>query len=53
MAEGWAEGRAEAQAENRKKLLESARSMLADGLSVDKVVVYTGLSDDEVKGLVR
>ena len=53
MAEGWAEGRAEAQAENRKKLLESARSMLADGLSVDKVVVYTGLSEDEVKGLVR
>ncbi len=49
IAEGRAEGKAEAQKENLQKLMESARTMLADGLSVEKVALYTGLSIEQVK----
>ncbi len=51
-AEGLAEGRAEEREANLKKLLESARSMLNDGLSPEKVMLYTGLSEKQMKTLL-
>ncbi len=50
--EGIAEGRAEEREANLKKLLESARSMLNDGLSPEKVMLYTGLNKEQVEGLL-
>ena len=46
--EGIAEGKAEGQAEEKQTI---ARRMLADGLSVDLVVKYTELSEEQVRGL--
>ncbi len=59
--EGWIEGRAEGKAEGRAEgieegiakgktegLLETARRMLSDGLSVEMVSRYTGLSEEEI-----
>ena len=50
--EGRAEGREEERRENFKRLMDSARSMLADGLSAEKVALYTGLSKEQVEGLL-
>ena len=46
LAEGWAKGEHNARIENAKK-------MLADGLSIDIVAKYTGLSIEEVKTLIQ
>jgi predicted transposase/invertase (TIGR01784 family) len=35
----------------KKKAQETAREMLADGLSVETVAKYTGLSDAEIQAL--
>ena len=43
---GRAEGRAEGKAEAN---LETARKMLADGMPMDIVMKYTGLSEDELR----
>ena len=45
LAEGRAEGRAEGITSQR---LETARSMLADGLPLEKIMRYTGLSKEEI-----
>ena len=42
--EGWEEGRAEER-------LETARRMRSDGLSMEMVVRYTGLSEEEINNL--
>lgn len=45
LAEGRVEGRAEGITSQR---LETARSMLADGLPLEKIMRYTGLSKEEI-----
>ena len=45
-AEGWAEARAEGKAEAK---FETARKMLADGMPMDIVMKYTGLSEDNLR----
>ena len=42
--EGWEEGRVEER-------LETARRMRSDGLSMEMVVRYTGLSEEEINNL--
>lgn len=46
--EGLAEGREEGRVEER---LETARRMRSDGLSMEMVVRYTGLSEEEINNL--
>ena len=46
--EGREEGRAEGRAEER---LETARRMRSDGLSMEMIVRYTGLSEEEINSL--
>ena len=48
LAEGLAEGREEGRVEER---LETARRMRSDGLSMEMVVRYTGLSEEEINKL--
>lgn len=48
LAEGLAEGREEGRVEER---LETARRMRSDGLSMEMVVRYTGLSEEEINNL--
>ena len=50
-AEGLAEGRAEGLAEGHEALLETARRMLAEGLSVEMAAKCTGLSREDIAGL--
>ena len=45
---GRAEGRAEGITSQR---IDTARSMLEDGLPLDKIIRYTGLTDKEIKNL--
>lgn len=47
-AEGRAEGLAEGLAEGRR---EMAKSMLADEMPIDKIVQYSGLSEEEIREL--
>ena len=54
--EGREEGREEGRKEGRKegaksKAFETARKMLADGLSIDLIAKYTGLSFEAVQAL--
>ena len=50
--EGRAEGRAEGREEGAKsEKIDIATAMLADGASVDKVKLYTGLTDEEINTL--
>ncbi len=55
IAKGKIEGRAEGIAEERKaalkKAMEAARTMLNDGLSPEKVALYTGLTEAQIKTL--
>ena len=56
LAEGLAEGREEGLIEGREKgrveeRLETARRMRSDGLSMEMVVRYTGLSEEEINNL--
>ena len=46
------EGIAQEREANLKKLLDSARSMIADGLSPDKVALYTGLSLEQIDDMI-
>ena len=50
-AKGRAEGEAKGRAEGRETLLETARRMLAEGLSKEIVIRCTGLSPEEIAGL--
>lgn len=51
LEEGEEKGRAEGRAEGeRAKALDAARKMLADGVSVEKVARWTGLSENELRG---
>ena len=51
-AEGLEEGRAEGEKiGERKKAIETAKKMIADGLPADVVSKYSGLSIDEIKVL--
>ena len=51
-AKGRAEGKAEGLAEGeKKKAIESAKEMLSDGVPIEKIAKYTGLSTDEIKAL--
>lgn len=51
-AEGRAEGRKEGRAEGiNSQRLDTARSMLKDGLPIDKIIRYTGLSQEEISNL--
>lgn len=52
MSQGLEQGRAAEREANRKKLVDSARSMLADGLNVEKVMLYTGLAREEIEELL-
>lgn len=50
--EGWEEGREEGREEGeRKKQIEIARQMLADGMSIEIISKYTGLSEEELREL--
>lgn len=50
--QGRAEGREQGRAEGEyNKALESARSMKADGMPVELIVKYTGLTIDEINRL--
>ena len=52
-AEGHAEGLAEGLAEGETKgKMDDARAMLADGLGIDKVEKYTGLSKESLEALL-
>ena len=56
LAEGLAEGREEGLIEGREEgrveeRLETARRMRSDGLSMEMVVRYTGLSEEEINKL--
>jgi predicted transposase YdaD len=52
MEKGIEQGRQEGRQEGIKKAkIEDAMSMLSDGLTVEKVSRYTGLTIDEVKQL--
>ena len=48
-AEGLAEGRAEGRAEER---VEIAKGMLSDGMPVDNISKYTGLTAEEIMSLM-
>lgn len=48
--EGEARGRAEGRAEGKA---EDAKAMLKDGLPLEKVMAYTGLSKEEVEALTH
>ena len=51
-AEGLAEGKAKGIIEGeKKKAKESAKEMLADGVSIDRISKYTGLTIAEIKDL--
>lgn len=51
-AEGMAEGRAEGMEIGRKESLrETARAMLRDNLPIDKIILYSGLSEEEIRTL--
>ena len=52
MAEGMEKGKSEERMSNLKKLMDSARSMLNDGLSKDKVMLYTGLTNEQIDALL-
>ncbi|MBQ1698214.1 MAG: hypothetical protein II075_10065, partial [Bacteroidales bacterium] len=43
--DGYAEGRAEGELQ---KALEMAKKMLSDGMSIDLVAKYSGLTPDEI-----
>ena len=49
--EGLEEGRAEERAKAKAEKIESAKKMLQDGLSIDVVSKYSGLSVDEIEKL--
>lgn len=50
--EGLAEGREEGREKGRvEERIETARRMLSDGLSIEMVVRYTGLSEEEINSL--
>jgi predicted transposase/invertase (TIGR01784 family) len=52
LAEGRAEGRVEGEKEGAKNAnIATARSMKADGMSVDVIAKYTGLTPDEIDNL--
>lgn len=46
--DSFAEGKAEGRAEGK---LETARMMLADGEPIDKIIRYTGLSEEDIEKL--
>ncbi len=50
-AEGIEKGRAEERAKAHSEKIEMAKGMLADGLSVDVVSKYSGLSASEIEAL--
>ena len=50
LATAKAEGRAEGKAEERKNLLEAARTMLNEGMDRLKVQHFTKLTDEETLG---
>jgi predicted transposase YdaD len=56
-ADGEIEGRIEGAAEEKQrahaKTLESARKMLDDGLSADKITLYTGMTFAEIEKLLK
>ncbi len=52
IAEGIEKGKAEEREEMLKNTLNSARSMLADGLSLEKVMLYTNLSKEQIEKLL-
>ena len=50
--EGRAEGRAEGEAKGRTdSKLEVAKAMKADGVDVNVIVKYTGLTEEQIKEL--
>ena len=51
--EGRAEGRVEGRAEGIAKVrIEIAKGMLSDGMPVDKISKYTGLTAEEIMSLM-
>ncbi len=55
-SEGKAEGREEGRAEGReegmaKRNIEIAKTMLDNGEAIDKIILYTGLSEEDIKQL--
>ena len=49
MAKGIAEGRAEGRAET---MTEIVRKMQANGLTIELISTYTGLTQEEIKALI-
>lgn len=37
----------------RKEKLETARRMLNDDMPIERIIKYTGLTEEEIKGLVN
>ncbi len=50
--ERTAEKRGEIRGEIKGKL-ETARRMLSDDMPIDRIIKYTGLTEEEMKGLVN
>ena len=51
MAKGMEKGIAKAEAKAREEKLESARKMKADGMPLELISKYTGLSVKEIESL--
>ncbi len=52
LAQGKAEGIAEERSANLKRQLNFARAMLADGMDVDRVMQYTGLTKEQIDDMI-
>jgi predicted transposase/invertase (TIGR01784 family) len=49
---GFIKGMAEAEAEGKKESkIEAAKLMKADGMAIEKIMLYTGLSEAEINEL--
>ena len=48
--EGKKEGKKEGKIEGKR---ETAKRMLLDNISIEKVIKYTGLSEEEIKALMN
>ncbi len=54
--ERTAEKRGEKRGEKigeRKEKFETARRMLSDDMPIERIIKYTGLTEEEIKGLVN
>ena len=51
LRQGLKTGLEKGRAEQRKGLIEMARKMKSDNMPIEMIRQYTGLSDEDIKGL--